>query len=92
MLKDYYKFGRMVQMEMLFKEFSIFNYGDRCSADLNHLHNFGRGQYWGHSYESVFNLDQCTKRCCLKKNIRHVKTGCQTKTNHNRSPCLAFTD
>ena len=51
MLKNYYKFGRVVQVEMSFKEFSIFSSGGRCSADLNHLHNFGKGQYGGHSCE-----------------------------------------
>ena len=37
-----------------------------CSAEQNHLCNFGRGYYEEQFFEIILNLDQWFRRCCLK--------------------------
>ena len=37
-----------------------------CSAEQNHLCNFGTGHNEEHFYEIILNLDQWFRRCCLK--------------------------
>ena len=42
------------------------------STEQNPLCNFGRGHYGEHSCEIILNLDQCFRRCCLKKKFTHT--------------------
>ena len=37
-----------------------------CSAEWNHLCNFGRGYYKEHFCEIILNLGQWFMRCCLE--------------------------
>ena len=37
-----------------------------CSAECNHLCNFGRGYYEEQFCELILNLGQCLRRCRLK--------------------------
>ena len=58
----------MVQKEMLFKDISYIElWQSLCSADQNHLCNFGRRYHQEQFCEIILNLDQWFRRkCCLK--------------------------
>ena len=51
------------------KDFLSRALGPSCSAERNHLCNFGRGHYRKHSCEIILNLDQQFTRCGLKKKL-----------------------
>ena len=53
---------------MCFKDFSYLElWRPFCSAEPNHLCNFGRRQHEEQLFcEIILNLDQWFKRCCLK--------------------------
>ena len=58
----------IVQEENLFKDISYLQLCQPfCLAEQNHLSNFGREHYGKHFCEIILNLDQCFRRCCLKK-------------------------
>ena len=65
---SYMEFGPVVQKEMSFKDISYLEpWEPLCSADPNHLCNFGRSYHEEQFSEIIFNLDQWFRRkCCLK--------------------------
>ena len=66
-LRNYFEFGPMVQEEMPFKGISYLElWQSFCSAERNHLCNFGKGYYEEQSCEIILNLGQWFRRCCLK--------------------------
>ena len=57
----------MVQEEISFKDISYLElWWPFCSAERNHLCNYGRGYQEEQFCEMVLNLDQFRKRCLLK--------------------------
>ena len=67
---------------MLFKDISYLELcWPSCSAEQNHLCNFGRGHYGEHSHEIILNLGQWFKRRCLKKKSTHARLRPITKTH-----------
>ena len=64
---ELFDFGLVVQ-EMSFKDISYLEleWQPLCSAELNHLCNFGRGSYEKHFCEIILNLDLWFSGCCLK--------------------------
>ena len=58
----------MVQKEKLFKDISYLElWQPLCSAEPNHLCNFGRMYYEEQFCEIILNLDQWFRRNCLLK-------------------------
>ena len=54
-------------MEMSFTDISYLKlWRPFCSAEQNHLCNFGRGYQEEQFCEIILNLDQWFRRCCLK--------------------------
>ena len=64
----YFEFGPVVQNEMRFKGISYLGiWQPFCSAECNHLCNFGRGYYEEQFSEIILNSSQWFRsRCCLK--------------------------
>ena len=56
-----------------------------CSAEPNHLCNFGRGHYGEHSFE-IINLDQRFRRCRLKKKLHTPDDGQRPITKAHLEP------
>ena len=57
----------MVQKEILFKDISYLElWRPFCSAEQNHLCNFGRGHYEEQFCEIILNSGQWSRRCRLK--------------------------
>ena len=57
----------MVQKEMWFKDISYLDIWQLfCSAECNHLCNFGRGYFDEQFSEFILNLGQWFRRCHLK--------------------------
>ena len=60
----------MAQKEMPFKGISYLElWQPFCSAEWNHLYNFGRGYYSEQFCEIIFNLGQWFKRICSFKDF-----------------------
>ena len=58
----------MVQEEKLFKDISYLElWQPFCSAERNHLCNFGRGYHEEQFCEIILNLDQWFRRRCILK-------------------------
>ena len=58
----------MVQKKMLFKDISYLElWQPFCSADQNHLLNFGRRYHEEHFCEIILNLDEWFRRKCPLK-------------------------
>ena len=64
----FFYFGQVFQEEMRFKDISYLElWQPFCSAEQNHLCNFGRKHHEEQFYEIILNLDQWfRKRSCLK--------------------------
>ena len=63
----YFEFGPVVQEEMSFKAISYLELCLLfCSAEPNHLCNFGRGHYEEQFCEIILNLGQVFRRCRFK--------------------------
>ena len=63
---NYYEFGPVVQ-EMSFEDiFYLELWWPLCSAEQNHLCNFGRGYYEKQFCEIILNLYQRFRRYCFK--------------------------
>ena len=61
----FFKFGPVVQ-ELLFNNISYLElWQPFCSAEWNHLCNFGRGYHEEQFCKIISNLDQCFRRCHL---------------------------
>ena len=61
------KFGPVVQEETPFKDISSLElWQPFCSAERNHVCNFGRGYQEEQFYEIILNLGQWFRRCLLK--------------------------
>ena len=70
------KFGPVVQEEVLFKDISDMElWPPFCSAEQNHLCNFGRGHYEKQFCEIILNLDQWFRRKCLLKIFLILSSG-----------------
>ena len=62
------KFGPVVQEEIYFKDIPYLElWRPSCSAEHNHLCNFGKEYYEEQFCEIILNLDQWFRRKCLLK-------------------------
>ena len=65
---NFFEFGPVVQEEMPFKGISYLDiWQPSCSAEHNHLCNFGRGYQEEQFCEIIFNLGQWFRRRCRLK-------------------------
>ena len=67
---NYYEFEQVVQEEMPFKGiFYLEHWQPFCSAERNHLCNFGRGNQEEQFCEIILNLGHWFRRRCLLKDL-----------------------
>ena len=84
-LWDYFEFGPVVQEEMPFKGISYLElWQPFCSAEYNHLCNFGRGYQEEQFCEIILNLGQWFRRRYLLKDFlsgHHGEHSCEVIWN-----------
>ena len=84
---------KLFELEMPFKGISYLElWQPFCSAEQNHLSNFGREYYEEQFCEIILNLGKWFRRRCRLKKVYgqtdgRTTDGRQTKTDHNSSPC-----
>ena len=73
-VKLYIEFGQVVQIS--FKDIPYLElWWTSCSAERNHLGNFGKGQYEEHFCYIILNLDQWFKKCHFKIFLIYISGG-----------------
>ena len=69
-LWNYFEFGQVVQEAMTFKDISYLKlWRPFCSAEQNHLCNFGKGYPEEQFYEIILNLGMLVRRRCDLKDF-----------------------
>ena len=85
MLRNYFEFGPVIQEEMPFKSISYLELWQAfCSAQRNHLCNFGGGNYQEQFCEIILNLRQWFRRRCRLKYfyLELWQSSCSVEQNH----------